>query len=128
MVKNRFPKSFVSLFHFSFIIQELKIDFLFFVRLDLLYFNLKNNREKMQSQSHHSAKLKNKNKCAFLYLKRERENTYIMYKQLNFRFNFWRIRFIRIYRNGKLEISFNSKFNPSFEHLFFCFNLDKTFF
>jgi len=56
------------------------MEFLFFVRFDLLYFNSKNNREKLQSQSHHSAKLRNfKNKCGFLYLKRERqrENTYI---------------------------------------------------
>ena len=59
---------------------------------------------------------------------REREkNTYIRYKQLHFQLNFWRIGFIRIYRNGKLEILFNSKFNPSFEHLSFCFNLDETF-
>jgi hypothetical protein len=59
MAKNRFPKSFVSLFHFPFIIQEIKKEFLLFVRFDLLYFNLKNKREKLQSQSHHSAKLKN---------------------------------------------------------------------
>ena len=51
-----FLKSLFLFFFIFIIIQEIKI---VFVRFDLLYFNLKNNREELQSQSHHSAKLKN---------------------------------------------------------------------
>jgi hypothetical protein len=60
--------------------------------------------------------------CISLFekIERETEREYIY-------FEFYRIRFIWIFRNGKqikLEILFNSKFKPSFE---FCVNLDKTF-
>jgi hypothetical protein len=74
----------------------------FIVRFDLLYFNLKNNREKLQSHQDTMQNLRIKKNVHFLYLKREIiECINVGYKQLHFNFKFfslfYKISFIRTF-------------------------------
>ncbi len=98
----------------------------------MLYFNLKNNREKLQSHQITVQNLRIKiNVHFYIWKEREKEYIYLDIKDCIFVLIFEELNsfeFIVMKNKLKFEILFNSKVNPSFEHLSFCFNLDKTFF
>ena len=62
----------------------------------------------------------------YIYKERERESRiHILFSIFNLIFEeLDSFEFIEMKNKLKFEILFNSKFNPTFEHLSFCFNLD----